>query len=422
VRQQQLAQTPPPVPKNKVVKHYQVPLLTLTFSPTQGLHSHCSLSPFLPHNSDSSDFLSPLLLPPATPISVHPLPGMATSTTTALRTAAFPRNDLRISSSSSSSSNISFPTTTSPKKTVSFRLSHPTLLKSPPPTIVLAGGGSGGNTGAGGSSGWNGGGEGGAGRSDGGSSSSSSPSGQGFGILGLFLSGWRARVAADPQFPFKVLMEELVGVSACVVGDMASRPNFGLNELDFVFSTLVVGSILNFTLMYLLAPTALTSASATALPAIFASCPTSHMFEPGAYTLMNRLGTFVYKGTIFASVGFFAGLAGTALSNGLIKMRKKMDPSFETPNKAPPTLLNAVTWALHMGLSSNLRYQTLNGAEFVLANALPPVPFKTSVVVLRCLNNVLGGMSFVALARLTGAQSAAAPKPLAEEKEKLLDD
>ncbi len=37
---------------------------------------------------------------------------------------------------------------------------------------------------------------------------------------------------------------------------MSSRPNWGLNELDFVFATLVVGSILNFSLMYLLAPTA----------------------------------------------------------------------------------------------------------------------------------------------------------------------
>ncbi|MCE7766863.1 RETICULATA-related protein, partial [Pseudomonas putida] len=74
--------------------------------------------------------------------------------------------------------------------------------------------------------------------------------------MGAFVNGWRSRVAADPQFPFKVLMEELVGVSANVLGDMASRPNFGLNELDFVFSTLVVGSIMNFVLMYLLAPTA----------------------------------------------------------------------------------------------------------------------------------------------------------------------
>ncbi|XP_021912212.1 protein RETICULATA-RELATED 3, chloroplastic-like [Carica papaya] len=257
-------------------------------------------------------------------------------------------------------------------------------------------------------------------KGDGYSDDSSSSSLSSWGPLALFLNGWRSRVAADPQFPFKVLMEELVGVSACVLGDMASRPNFGLNELDFVFSTLVVGSILNFTLMYLLAPTI--SATSPSLPAIFANCPTSHMFEPGSYTILNRLGTFVYKGTVFAAVGFAAGLVGTVLSNGLIKMRKKMDHNFETPNKPPPTLLNAVTWAIHMGVSSNFRYQTLNGVEFMLANWLSQMAFKTSVVVLRCLNNVLGGASFVLLARMTGSQSVEEDKSVKMEKQKLVDE
>ncbi|XP_021290306.1 protein RETICULATA-RELATED 3, chloroplastic [Herrania umbratica] len=294
-----------------------------------------------------------------------------------------------------------------------------TKISNPKLQIPCAGGGGDADGGIGRSGGGGGGGRG----DDQSNSNSNDNSWQGVGILGLFLSGWRDRVAADPQFPFKVIMEELVGVSACVLGDMASRPNFGLNELDFVFSTLIVGSILNFTLMYLLAPTA--SAASSSLPAIFANCPQSHMFEPGAYTFMNRLGTFVFKGTVFAAVGFAAGLVGTAISNGLIKMRKKMDPSFETPNKAPPTLLNALTWAIHMGVSSNLRYQTLNGIEFLLAKGVPPLVFKSSVVVLRCLNNILGGMSFVILARMTGSQSVEAKPAMVEvgsvaEKEKLV--
>lgn len=283
------------------------------------------------------------------------------------------------------------------------------LLKLP---SLCAGGGSGvGNSGAG---------RGGGGDGDwsaGGDSGDSRSSGDSFGPIGAFLSGWRSRVAADPQFPFKVLMEELVGVSACVLGDMASRPNFGLNELDFVFSTLVVGSILNFVLMYLLAPTA--SSASQGLPSIFASCPPSHMFEPGPYGLISRLGTFVYKGTLFAAVGFAAGLVGTALSNGLITIRKKMDPTFETPNKAPPTILNAATWAIHMGVSSNLRYQTLNGIEFLLDKTVSPLVFKSSVIVLRCLNNVLGGMSFVVLARMTGSQSVDGGKVAAVEEDEL---
>lgn len=268
---------------------------------------------------------------------------------------------------------------------------------------LLCGGNGSDGTGIGHGSG-GGGGDGGSGdgKSDGASEFDS------FGPIGAFVSGWRSRVAADPQFVFKVLMEEIVGVSACVLGDMASRPNFGLTELDFVFSTLVVGSILNFTLMYLLAPTM--SCASASLPSIFANSPTSHMFEPGPYTLMNRLGTFVYKGAVFAAVGLAAGLVGTALSNGLIKMRKKMDPNFESPNKPPPMFLNAITWAAHMGVSSNLRYQTLNGVEFLLAKGLPPVVFKTSVFGLRLANNVLGGMTFVILARMTGSQNPGAEK------------
>jgi hypothetical protein len=33
---------------------------------------------------------------------------------------------------------------------------------------------------------------------------------------------------------------QVIGVGASVIGDMSSRPNWGLNELDFVFATLVV--------------------------------------------------------------------------------------------------------------------------------------------------------------------------------------
>ncbi|CAN4081506.1 unnamed protein product [Withania somnifera] len=302
----------------------------------------------------------------------------------------------------------------------SKQLDHGLLLKY---QVPCAGGGDGASLGIGKGSGGGGGDSG--GWSKGGDSDDSKSSWDAFGPIGAFVNGWRSRVAADPQFPFKVLMEELVGVSANVLGDMASRPNFGLNELDFVFSTLVVGSIMNFVLMYLLAPTA--SASIQSLPAIFANCPPSHMFQPGSYGLFSRLGTFVYKGTQFAAVGFTAGLVGTALSNGLIKMRKKMDPNFKTPNKPPPTLLNAATWAIHMGISSNLRYQTLNGVEFVLAKGLPIVVFKTSVIALRCVNNILGGMTFVMLAKLTGSQKADEGKvggiedALVGEKERLLD-
>ena len=74
-----------------------------------------------------------------------------------------------------------------------------------------------------------------------------------------------------------------------------------------------------------------------------------------------------------------------------------------------------------MGVSSNLRYQTLNGIEFMLEKGLPPLAFKSSVLALRLINNVLGGMTFVLLARITGSQSVGVGEPKAAGQGKLVE-
>ncbi len=64
-------------------------------------------------------------------------------------------------------------------------------------------------------------------------------------------------------------------------------------------------------------------------------------------------------------MGFAAGIVGTSLSNGLLAIRQRLDPEFESQNKPPNILLNSGTWAAHMGVSSNIRYQMLNGLDMV---------------------------------------------------------
>ncbi|BDA48866.1 Protein RETICULATA-RELATED 3, chloroplastic [Coccomyxa sp. Obi] len=234
------------------------------------------------------------------------------------------------------------------------------------------------------------------------------------GIL-LRWKGWRERVAADPSFPYKVFIEQIIGVGAAVVGDMSSRPYWGLYELDFVFSTLVVGSIVNFSLMYFLAPTAGASVGATnLLQKLFSEqtllamgAPGGHMFQPGAFPLTKRLLNLGYKGLVFAVVGFAAGIVGTATSNGLLAVRKQLDKNFVSQNQAPNVLLNAGTWATHMGVSSNVRYQILNGIDMVMQPRLGPGSFKVLTSLLRTANNILGGISFVVLAKVFGVQSSA---------------
>ncbi|KAI7842868.1 hypothetical protein COHA_003486 [Chlorella ohadii] len=287
--------------------------------------------------------------------------------------------------------------------------------------VAAAGGGDGGSSG--GSSGGSGGSGGGGG--DDGEEAEKKP------VFGW--KGWQDRVAADPQFVYKVVVEQVIGVSASVIGDMASRPNWGLNELDFVFATLVVGSIVNFSLMYLLAPVAAGpggAATAGFVQRVFGDfylkgwgAPTGHMFQPG-FSLGSRAVNFVYKGAIFAFIGMCAGLVGTATSNGLLELRKKLDPSFTSPNEAPSVVGNASCWALHMGLSSNFRYQALNGLDMVLQPVVPSGVFRILTSVIRGANNMIGGISFVMIAKALGvqkaggAEEAAAPAPASTKDSK----
>jgi hypothetical protein len=115
------------------------------------------------------------------------------------------------------------------------------------------------------------------------------------------------------------MMLQVLGVGAAVVGDMSSRPNWGLNELDFVFSTLIVGSIMNFSLMYLLAPTGAKASAAlpkNLLARLFdertltrMGAPGGHIFERG-FSFGGRTINLLYKTVMFGTIGFFAGLAG----------------------------------------------------------------------------------------------------------------
>ena len=65
---------------------------------------------------------------------------------------------------------------------------------------------------------------------------------------------------------------------------------------------------------------------------------------------------------------------GTSISNGLITVRKMADPNFVQQNETPNIVLNSLAWTLHMGVSSNVRYQMLNGLDMVRPRPGPHIP------------------------------------------------
>ncbi len=103
------------------------------------------------------------------------------------------------------------------------------------------------------------------------------------------------------------------------------------------------------------------------------------------------ISTVLLQGFLFAFVGMCAGMTGTAISNGLLLLRQKLDPSFKSQNEAPNVPLNAATWAAHMGISSNVRYQILNGLDMVSSNIKSKTEFVSfcNVVTFRLKHSVL---------------------------------
>lgn len=215
--------------------------------------------------------------------------------------------------------------------------------------------------------------------------------------LGNKWKGWATRVAMDGEFPFKVLMEETMGLGLCASGMIAARGKEILNELDFAFCDVAVGATLNFIVVYLLAPTVGGGGGIGAkLPA--------NVFSSGGYSILSRAGGFVYKGVLFAGCGFAGSLVGTSLSKVLIGVRRIFGAGGE--KELPNVVINSAAWAGFMFVSSNPRYQLVAGMERGLFKFAPGAVAKLGSAMLRTGNNVLGGAQWVWWARAIGVQEA----------------
>ncbi|KAJ8902327.1 hypothetical protein NDN08_006734 [Rhodosorus marinus] len=230
------------------------------------------------------------------------------------------------------------------------------------------------------------------------------------GYLAEIWPAWRAKLAADPKFGFKLLMEETVGLGLAVIGMVAARGKEVLNELDFAFCDIVVGAVLNFTALWMAAPSIANDVqSSLALkrwisslpPNVFAASPPS-----AKHSLVSRCLGFLVTGMKFSCVGLVAGLAGTCISYVLLALRNAKSPeaSAMRTKKLPGLIPNAFGWAGFMFVSSSPRYQLVAGLERGMFRWAPDAVAKTSSGLFRTMNNIVGGASWVWYARSVGLQ------------------
>ncbi|KAL0927241.1 hypothetical protein M5K25_001405 [Dendrobium thyrsiflorum] len=229
----------------------------------------------------------------------------------------------------------------------------------------------------------------------------------------------RNRMLADPSFLFKVGTEVVIDACCGTFAEIQKRGEDFWPEFELYAADLLVGVVVDIALVGLLAPyvrfgkPASSASSAGIFGGISRACASlpSSVFEaerPGSrFSIKQRIGTYFYKGVLYGSVGFVCGIIGQGIANLFMTAKRSVNKS-EVDIPVPPLIKSAALWGVFLAVSSNTRYQIVNGLEQVveaspIARRVPLIAMAFTVGV-RFANNIYGGMQFVDWARWSGVQ------------------
>ncbi|KAK8601707.1 hypothetical protein V6N12_051535 [Hibiscus sabdariffa] len=236
------------------------------------------------------------------------------------------------------------------------------------------------------------------------------------GFLIKYCSMLRNRMLADPSFLFKVGTEIVIDSCCATFAEIQKRGKDFWTEFELYLADLLVGIVVDIALVGMLAPYARFGQPSASrglfgsLQRATAALPSS-VFEaerPGCnFSVKQRIATYFYKGVLYGSVGFGCGLVGQGIANLIMTAKRNIRKSDEDI-PVPPLLKSAALWGVFLGVSSNTRYQIINGLERLVeaslaAKQVPPLAMAFTVGV-RFANNIYGGMQFVDWAKWSGVQ------------------
>ncbi|KAL0390033.1 UNVERIFIED_CONTAM: protein RETICULATA-RELATED 1, chloroplastic [Sesamum calycinum] len=236
------------------------------------------------------------------------------------------------------------------------------------------------------------------------------------GFLMRYCPMLRDRMLADPSFLFKVGTEVVIDSCCATFAEVKKRGKDFWAEFELYAADLLVGIVVDIALVGMLAPYARIGKQSVSrgflgrLNHVCGALPSS-VFEaerPGIrFSLQQRIATYFYKGVLYGSVGFGCGLIGQGIANMIMTAKRSITKS-EEDIPVPPLVKSAALWGVFLAVSSNTRYQIINGLERLveaspLAKQVPPVAMAFTVGV-RFANNIYGGMQFVDWAKWSGVQ------------------
>ncbi|KAG7561053.1 Protein RETICULATA-related [Arabidopsis thaliana x Arabidopsis arenosa] len=234
--------------------------------------------------------------------------------------------------------------------------------------------------------------------------------------------GFRERLLADPKFLNRLAIEEAISITTTLIAQYEKRKENFFEEIDYVITDTVRGSVVDFFTVWLPAPTLsfLSYADETtgpdsidALRGLLGSIPDNAFQKSLAgreWNLNLRIASVIVGGLKLAGVGVVSSFAAVGASNALNVVRKVIKPELvvsEKPKRSP-LLKTAMVYGGFLGTSANLRYQIIAGLiEHRLSDELSSQPLLVNAIsfVVRTLNSYFGTQQWIDLARSTGLQT-----------------
>lgn len=176
---------------------------------------------------------------------------------------------------------------------------------------------------------------------------------------------------ADPKFLHRLAIEEAISITTTLLAQYERRKENFFEEIDYVITDTVRGSVVDFFTVWLPAPTLSfisiadkmdTTDSVEALKGLLGSIPDNAFQKNIAgkdWNVSHRVASVLFGGLKLASVGFISSIGAVAASNFLYRVRKLLNPALATAQQTKRSLMlkTAVVYSCFLGTSANLRYQ-----------------------------------------------------------------
>eukprot|EP00276_Gloeochaete_wittrockiana_P007563 CAMPEP_0184646142 /NCGR_PEP_ID=MMETSP0308-20130426/2775_1 /TAXON_ID=38269 /ORGANISM="Gloeochaete witrockiana, Strain SAG 46.84" /LENGTH=433 /DNA_ID=CAMNT_0027075849 /DNA_START=277 /DNA_END=1578 /DNA_ORIENTATION=- len=218
--------------------------------------------------------------------------------------------------------------------------------------------------------------------------------------------GLAQRVLADPNFLFKVAVEQFLSLSLAWSVEKKARGAQLRDESDFVVMDLLAVSLATFFATWVFAPTlplAYLAGQAKGISLLLTSLP-SHAFEVGlrgrTFTPLHRVAGVLLHTAQAATVAAGAAYTGDLANKAIADYRKNNNIPTKSGHIHSPCLANpgALSAASAIGLSFSPRYQLLSGLELLIAQHIRGT-LRFPTVALRYANSRLGEWALVAGSR-----------------------